>query len=190
MVPSRPNGLPNAKTGSPTTTRLESASRSGTRSPAGASTWSTARSVDGSVPTTTAFDLGAVPEAHRNGRRAGDDVLVGQDVPCPVVDEAGPLRRVLAIRLPRSPRPTGTHACRPCWLRIAVATTGSEPSTVTCRTTVSESFSRTANEKAPRPRPSTRAATMPARTSGVRERELMASCVSVAKGRSSWMSVA
>ena len=51
---SSPNGLPIAITPSPTCTVLESASRSGTRADAGASTLITARSVDGSLPTTVA----------------------------------------------------------------------------------------------------------------------------------------
>ena len=54
IVPSRPNGLPIARTGSPTSTALESAMRSGESRPAGASTRITARSVEGSVPTSSA----------------------------------------------------------------------------------------------------------------------------------------
>jgi hypothetical protein len=52
--PSRPKGLPIATTACPTTTLLELASVSGRRSDAGASTFSTARSLDASVPTTVA----------------------------------------------------------------------------------------------------------------------------------------
>ena len=54
-VSSRPNGLPIATTPSPTWTALESPSWSGSSSEAGASTFSTARSVEGSVPTTRAL---------------------------------------------------------------------------------------------------------------------------------------
>ena len=51
---SSPNGLPIAITPSPTSTAEESASSSGLSADAGASTSITARSVDGSVPTTLA----------------------------------------------------------------------------------------------------------------------------------------
>ena len=54
-VSSSPNGLPIATTPSPTATLLESPSVSGTSFDAGASTWMTARSVSGSVPTTVAL---------------------------------------------------------------------------------------------------------------------------------------
>src|ERR671925_1235339 len=50
-VSSSPNGLPIATTGSPTSTLLESASDNGCSREDGASTLSTARSVEGSVPT-------------------------------------------------------------------------------------------------------------------------------------------
>ncbi len=53
-VRSSPNGLPIATTGSPTSTRSESPSWSGFSAPAVASTRSTARSVDASVPTISA----------------------------------------------------------------------------------------------------------------------------------------
>ncbi len=53
-VPSSPNGLPRATTPSPTLSCVESPSSSGFRTDAGASTLMTARSVDGSVPTTVA----------------------------------------------------------------------------------------------------------------------------------------
>ena len=53
-VPSSPKGLPSATTPSPTLSWVESPSLSGVRIEAGASTSMTARSVDGSVPTTVA----------------------------------------------------------------------------------------------------------------------------------------
>ena len=56
-VRSRPKGLPIATTGSPTSTASESASESGVRPCASTSTWRSARSVDGSVPTTVAFTV-------------------------------------------------------------------------------------------------------------------------------------
>jgi hypothetical protein len=54
IVPSRPKGLPIATTGAPTTSVDESATVSGWSCAAGASILITARSVDGSVPTTVA----------------------------------------------------------------------------------------------------------------------------------------
>src|SRR6266480_3210419 len=54
-VSSRPNGLPIATTGSPTCTLEESPRLTGWRIDDGASTLITARSVDGSVPTTEAL---------------------------------------------------------------------------------------------------------------------------------------
>src|SRR5262245_22395158 len=53
-VSSRPNGLPIATTGSPTCTFDESPNETGCSTDDGASTLITARSVDGSVPTTEA----------------------------------------------------------------------------------------------------------------------------------------
>ena len=53
-VPSSPNGLPMATTGSPTATALDFPSVSGWRREVGASTFSTATSVEGSLPTTSA----------------------------------------------------------------------------------------------------------------------------------------
>ena len=53
-VPSSPNGLPRATTPSPTLSWVESPSSSGLSTEDGASTLMTARSVDGSVPTTVA----------------------------------------------------------------------------------------------------------------------------------------
>ena len=55
IVPSRPNGLPIATTPSPTSTSSESPRRSGSRNDAGASTLITARSVERSVPTSSAL---------------------------------------------------------------------------------------------------------------------------------------
>jgi len=54
-VPSRPNGLPTATTGSPTTSLLEFPTASGFNTDAGALTLMTAMSVDGSAPTTVAL---------------------------------------------------------------------------------------------------------------------------------------
>ena len=48
-------------------------------------------------------ELGSIPEAHGNRGGAGDDVLVGHDVPGLVVDEAGALR----ARLPAEARAFG-----------------------------------------------------------------------------------
>ena len=56
-VPSRPNGLPIATTPSPTWTALESASGSGVSFEAGAEIFSTARSLEVSLPTTVAFHV-------------------------------------------------------------------------------------------------------------------------------------
>ena len=53
-VPSSPNGLPSATTFSPTVSSFELPSESGSRTFAGASTLMTARSVEGSLPTTVA----------------------------------------------------------------------------------------------------------------------------------------
>ena len=53
-VPSSPNGLPTAITPSPTASELELPRVSGCSFASGASTVSTARSVDASVPTTSA----------------------------------------------------------------------------------------------------------------------------------------
>ena len=56
-VRSRPNGLPIATTGSPTSTCVESASERGVRASGLASTLSSATSVDGSLPTSVAFSV-------------------------------------------------------------------------------------------------------------------------------------
>ena len=56
-VRARPKGLPIATTASPTRTRSESPSGSGVRLRELASTRSTARSVEGSVPTSRAFSV-------------------------------------------------------------------------------------------------------------------------------------
>ncbi len=56
-VRSSPNGLPIATTGSPTATLSELPSGRGVSALAEASTRSTARSVDGSVPTTSALTV-------------------------------------------------------------------------------------------------------------------------------------
>ena len=56
-VRSSPNGLPIATTGSPTRTTSEFASASGVSALAGTSTFSTARSVEGSVPTIVALTV-------------------------------------------------------------------------------------------------------------------------------------
>jgi hypothetical protein len=54
-VLSRPNGLPIATTPSPTATVLESPSCRTVSFDAGALTWMTARSLEGSAPTTVAL---------------------------------------------------------------------------------------------------------------------------------------
>ena len=54
VVSGRLNGLPMATTGSPTWACVESASGIGCSSEVGTSTWMTATSVDGSVPSTLA----------------------------------------------------------------------------------------------------------------------------------------
>ncbi len=54
-VSSSPNGLPIATTSSPTWSTVESPRGMGFSSPAGASTWSTARSVEVSAPTRVAL---------------------------------------------------------------------------------------------------------------------------------------
>ena len=54
-VSARPNGLPIATTPSPTASEPESPSASGTSSDEGASTFTTAMSVDASLPTTRAL---------------------------------------------------------------------------------------------------------------------------------------
>jgi hypothetical protein len=56
-VRSRPNGLPIATTGSPTCIESESPSCSGVRALELASIFRTARSLEGSVPSTVAFML-------------------------------------------------------------------------------------------------------------------------------------
>ena len=90
-VLSRPSGKPMAIAASPTSTVSDSASASGvTPFAALASTSSTARSDDGSVPTTRALDRArVVVEAHLDLARAADDVGVGDDRPVAVDQEAG-----------------------------------------------------------------------------------------------------
>ena len=88
--PSRPNGLPIATTGWPTTTRLESASASGRSSDAGAPDLQ-----HGEVARRVGADhrrvvRGAVREPDRDGLGAVDDVRVRDDVALAVVDEPEP----------------------------------------------------------------------------------------------------
>ena len=74
-----PSGLPTASTTSPTLTRSESPSATD-RQIAGASIFSTARSLGLSVPTTLAVSVAAVGQLDLDVVRAVDDVVVGQDV--------------------------------------------------------------------------------------------------------------
>ena len=79
-VPRSPNGLPIATAGSPTRTSLESASDSGSKSASPGSMRSSARSVEGSLPTSRA-STGSPPSPKRtrNSLRPVDDVVVGED---------------------------------------------------------------------------------------------------------------
>ena len=88
-VRSRPNGLPIATTGSPTSTFEESPSGSGWSWLDGASTLSSARSVAGSVPTTFG-GVGRVGGAELDLDLVGafDHVVVGEDVAFGVDHEA------------------------------------------------------------------------------------------------------
>ena len=96
----KPNGLPIATTGSPTLASLESPSGTGGAFPIfSGSTLSTARSVDGSRPFTSAGDLVAVLlEAHRHVVRALHDVGVGDDGAVAVHEEARAGGRALLLR--------------------------------------------------------------------------------------------
>ena len=176
IVPSRPNGLPSASTGSPTSTALESASRSGAEQACGR-----VDAEDGEIGRRIGSDelgveLDAVPEAHRDRRRACDDVLVRDDVaarrrrrspePCALAPAATRRQRDLDDRLRRAVvdlrRRTGRSAA-----------TGSEPSTVTCRTTVVVPSSSTANAAAPRPSAEHEGGDEAGDESGVRERAVI-----------------
>ncbi len=78
-VRSRPNGLPMAIVGSPTCTSLDDPSVSGRRSRPSGSTFSTARSVDGSLAEHLGVDDALVLEGDPHLARALHDVGVGQD---------------------------------------------------------------------------------------------------------------
>ena len=97
VVSGRLNGLPIATTGSPTWAVEESANAIGCSSEAGTSTWITATS----VRRVGAEHLGAavlpVLEVDPDRGRAGDDVLVGEDVALGVVHDAGALARGLLL---------------------------------------------------------------------------------------------
>ncbi len=100
-VPSRPNGLPMATTASPTSTALESPRRRGSRNDAGASTLITARSVEGSVPTSVARRVDPSQKRTEMRARSFDDVLIGDDVTVVVEDEARSLSRLRPAELCR-----------------------------------------------------------------------------------------
>ena len=86
----RSNGLPIATTGSPTSIFEESPSFSGWSFDAGASTFSSARSEFGSVPTTSAGYICAFGfEGDLDRFAAFDDVVVGEDVAFVVEHDAG-----------------------------------------------------------------------------------------------------
>ena len=91
-VPSSPNGLPNARTGSPTSTALESARRSGSSSACGASTRRTARSVEGSVPTSSASSSTPFQKLTEIEEAPATTCWFVTMWPGRVVDEAGALR--------------------------------------------------------------------------------------------------
>ena len=88
-VRSSPNGLPIATTESPTSILSESASASGVRARALASTFSRAMSVEGSLPTSVAFRVSSFEKRTSIARGTFDDVVVGDDVPFLVEHEAG-----------------------------------------------------------------------------------------------------
>ena len=80
--------------------------------PRDASTRITARSVDAIGADELGVELDAVREAHRDRRRAGDDVLVRDDVALLVEDEARSLRADPRRHRPRSRRPPSTRGRR------------------------------------------------------------------------------
>ena len=75
----------------------ESPSVSGVSARAGASTWRTARSVEGSEPTTSRLMLVVVRELTLIGLRALDDVVVRDDV-AGLVDDEARAERLLGLR--------------------------------------------------------------------------------------------
>ena len=161
-VPSSPNGLPSASTGSPTSTALESPEpadrgapaarrpggrrdRSRDRCPTSAASSSTPFQKLTEIedaPATTCWFVTMWPSRRRRTR--------------------SPARATEPRRRRRSRRPPSSAGRRSRSPRDRPTATGSEPSTVTWRTTVVEPSSRTANAAAPRPTPRTRAATSPA----------------------------
>ena len=96
-VRSRPNGLPIATTGSPTRIVSELPSCSGVSARELASTLRTARSLDGSEPTTVAFMLAPFEKLTLIFLRALDDVVVRDDVARLVDHEAGAERLLLLL---------------------------------------------------------------------------------------------
>ena len=106
-VPSSPNGLPIAIAGSPGRSSSDAPSWSGCSSPSTSlgSTLSSARSTDGSVPSSSRVDrLAVLAEAHAELVGAVDDVLVG--------DDRGPRRRSRSPSRTRPGRRPGTAARR------------------------------------------------------------------------------
>ena len=86
-VRSRPNGLPIATTGSPTRTASESPRRSGASAVASTSTLRTARSVEGSLPTSVAVSVSWLEKLTSISVGALDHVVVRDDVAGLVEDE-------------------------------------------------------------------------------------------------------
>ena len=96
---SRPKGLPMANTFCPTCRSCDSPTVIGRSLSAGAVICSTARSRSGAAPTSTAFQELLIGQGHLQPVGVGDHVVVGDDPPLLVPDEAraGPLGNLLDV---------------------------------------------------------------------------------------------